>query len=67
MRMFADDGSIGGGLSFLSGPLIIGVALVLLVLLVLLLTATLIVWRVYRASAAGGDGTGAWPRSSRGR
>src|SRR6478672_12069160 len=48
MRVFADDGSIGGGLSLLSGPLIIGVALVLLVLLVLLLTATLIVWRVYR-------------------
>jgi hypothetical protein len=44
MRVFADD----GGLSSLSGPLMIGLALVLLVLLVLALTATLIVWRVYR-------------------
>ena len=44
MRVFADD----GGLSSLSGPLMISLALVLLVLLVLLLTATLIVWRVYR-------------------
>ena len=48
MRVFADDGGIGGGLSLLSGALMISVALVLLVLLVLLLTATLIVWRVYR-------------------
>lgn len=44
MRVFADD----GGLSSLSGPLMISLTLVLLVLLVLLLTATLIVWRVYR-------------------
>ena len=48
MRAFADDGGNGGGLSLLSGPLLISVALVLLVLLVLLLIATLIVWRVYR-------------------
>src|SRR5689334_19163182 len=48
MRVFADDGSIDGALSLLSGSLMIGVALVLLFLLVLLLTATLIVWRVYR-------------------
>lgn len=48
MRVFAADGGIGGGLSWLSGALMIGVALVLLVLLVLLLTAALIVWRVYR-------------------
>ncbi len=46
MREFAND--VGGGLSLLSGPLLISVALVLLVLLVLLLIATLIVWRVYR-------------------
>lgn len=45
MRVFADD---GGGVSLLSGALMISVALVLLVLLVLLLTATVIVWRVYR-------------------
>ena len=48
MRVFADDGGIGGGLSLLSGALMISVALVLLVLLVLLLTTTLTVWRVYR-------------------
>ena len=46
MRVLADDG--GGGLSFLSGALMISVGLVLLVLLVLLLTASLLVWRVYR-------------------
>ncbi len=44
MRVFADD----GGLSSLSGALMISLTLVLLVLLVLALTATLIVWRVYR-------------------
>ena len=44
MRAFADD----GGLSSLSGPLMISLLLVLLVPLVLALTATLIVWRVYR-------------------
>ena len=44
MRVFADD----GGLSSLSGPLMISLTLVLLALLVLMLTATLIVWRVYR-------------------
>ncbi len=44
MRVFADD----GGLSSLSGPLMISLTLVLLILLVLLLSATLIVWRVYR-------------------
>lgn len=44
MRAFADD----GGLSSLSGPLMISLMVVLLVLLVLLLTATLVVWRVYR-------------------
>ena len=44
MRVFVDD----GGLSSLSGPLMISLTLVLLVLLVLVLTATLIVWRVYR-------------------
>ncbi len=44
MRAFADD----GGLSSLSGPLMMGLTLVLLVLLVLVLTAMLIVWRVYR-------------------
>ena len=48
MRVLADDGGISGGPSFLSGALMISVALVLLVLLVLLLTATLLVWRVYR-------------------
>ena len=44
MRMFADD----GGLSSLSGTLMVSVALVLLLWLVLMLTATLMVWRVYR-------------------
>ena len=44
MRVFADD----GGLSSLSGPLMMCLTLVLLALLVLMLTATLIVWRVYR-------------------
>ena len=44
MRLFADD----GGLSSLSGALMISLMLVMLVLLVLALTATLIVWRVYR-------------------
>ena len=44
MRAFADD----GGLSSLSGPLMISLLLVLLVPLVLALTATLIVWRGYR-------------------
>ena len=44
MRVFADD----GGLSSLSGTLMISLTLVLLVWLVLLVTATLIVWRVYR-------------------
>src|SRR3954449_11981494 len=48
MRVLADDGGIGGGLSLLSGALMIGVALVLLLSLVLLLTATLLVWRAYR-------------------
>ena len=48
MRMFADDGGIGAGLSLVSGALMISVALVLLVLLGLALTATLIVWRMYR-------------------
>ena len=49
MRVFVDD----GGLSSLSGPLMISLTLVLLMLmvlmlLVLVLTATLILWRVYR-------------------
>ena len=44
MRAFAGD----GGLTSLSGPLMLSLLLVLLVLLVLALTATLIVWRVYR-------------------
>jgi hypothetical protein len=44
MRVFAGD----GGLSSLSGPLMISLTLLLLMLLVLGLTATLIVWRVYR-------------------
>jgi hypothetical protein len=44
MRAFADD----GGLSALSGALMISLALVLLLLLALVLTATLVVWRVYR-------------------
>ncbi len=44
MRAFADD----GGLSALSGALMISLALLLLVLLALVLTATLIVWRAYR-------------------
>ena len=44
MRAFADD----GGLTSLSGPLMISLLLVLLMLLALVLTATLIVWRVYR-------------------
>src|SRR6478735_6900095 len=44
MRAFADD----GGLTSLSGPLMISLLLVLLVPMVLALTATLIVWRVYR-------------------
>ncbi len=44
MRAFADD----GGLSSLSGPLMISLLLVLLVPLVLALTTTVIVWRVYR-------------------
>ncbi len=44
MSTFADD----GGLSSLSGPLMISLTLMLLVLLVLVLTGTLIVWRVYR-------------------
>ena len=44
MGVFADE----GGMSSLSGPLMISLTLVLLVLLVLVLTATLIVWRVYR-------------------
>jgi len=48
MEVFAGDGGIGGGLSLVSGLLMIGVVLVLLVLLVLLLTGTLIAWRVYR-------------------
>src|SRR5574339_715109 len=48
MKVFADDGGIGGGLSLVSGLLMITVVLVLLVLLVLLLTGTLIVWRGYR-------------------
>lgn len=46
MRPFADDGGNGGGgLPWLSGPLLITAAVVLLVLL---LIAALIVWRVYR-------------------
>lgn len=46
MRPFADDGGNGGGgLPWLSGPLLITAAVALLVLL---LIATLIVWRVYR-------------------
>jgi hypothetical protein len=44
MRAFADD----GGLSALSGALMISLALLLLVLLALVLTATLIGWRAYR-------------------
>jgi hypothetical protein len=44
MRVFAGD----GGLSSLSGPLMISLTLLMLMLLVLGLTATLIVWRVYR-------------------
>ena len=44
MRAFADD----GGLSSLSGPLMISLLLVLLVPLALALTATVIGWRVYR-------------------
>jgi hypothetical protein len=44
MRAFADD----GGLSALSGALMISLALLLLVLLALGLTTTLIVWRLYR-------------------
>jgi hypothetical protein len=44
MRAFADD----GGLSALSGPLMVSLTLVLLVMLGLLLTATLIAWRLYR-------------------
>src|SRR6478672_3309482 len=44
MRVFADD----GGLSSLSGALMISLTVVLLVLLAMALTATLIVWRVYR-------------------
>ena len=44
MRVFAED----GGLSSLSGPLMIGLTSVLLVLLMLVLTTALIVWRVYR-------------------
>src|SRR6478735_5116018 len=44
MRAFADD----GGLTSLSGPLMISLLLVLLVPLVLALSATVIVWRVYR-------------------
>ena len=44
MRAFADD----GGLSSLSGPLMISLLLLLLVPLALALTATVIVWRVYR-------------------
>ena len=44
MRMLADD----GGLSSLSGPLLISLMLVLMVALVLVLTATLVVWRMYR-------------------
>ncbi len=46
MRPLADDGGNGGGgLPWLSGPLLITAAVVLLVLL---LIAALIVWRVYR-------------------
>jgi hypothetical protein len=48
MRLFAEDGGIGGGLSLLSETLMIGLGLVLLVLVVLMTTAALIVWRVYR-------------------
>lgn len=48
MRVFADDGGSSGGVSLLSGALMISVALVMLVLLVLLVTTTLIVWRGYR-------------------
>ena len=44
MSAFAGD----GGLTSLSGPLMISLLFVLLVLLALGLTATLIVWRVYR-------------------
>ena len=44
MRAFADD----GGLSSLSGPLMISLLLLLLVPLALALTATVIVWRMYR-------------------
>ena len=44
MRTFAHD----GGLSSLSGPLMISLTLLLLVLVALVLTTTLIVWRVYR-------------------
>ena len=44
MRVFVDD----GGLSSLSGPLMISLTLVLLMLMVPVLTATLIVWRLYR-------------------
>src|SRR6478609_9333110 len=48
MRVLADDGGIGGGPSFVSGALMISVALVLLVVLLILLTVSLLVWRVYR-------------------
>ena len=44
MSVFAGD----GGLTSVSGPLMISLLFVLLVLLALGLTATLIVWRVYR-------------------
>jgi hypothetical protein len=44
MRAFAVD----GGLSVVSGTLMIGLLMVLLVLLAIVLTGTLIVWRVYR-------------------
>src|SRR5690242_8510432 len=44
MSVFAGD----GGLTSVSGPLMISLLLVLLVLLALALTATLVVWRLYR-------------------
>ena len=44
MSVFAGD----GGLTSVSGPLMISLLMVLLVLLALALTATLLVWRVYR-------------------
>ena len=48
MKVFAGDGGISGGLSLVSGLLLVSVVMVLMVLLVLLLTGTLVVWRVYR-------------------